>query len=226
MQSIGRSMDWTLEDNMADGLLFCATLTGRSGGHTHLYKQERKSPTPVRRQFSRTQALHGKVIPGGCRCRGWKCGVLWGCPPTSAARTLLLLSDKLMTCCAAGTNGCLDLRRRASALNGRVGAESSRCPGSVAWYARDSVAPLRRSSAGWMPARIGKLFAGVGRVVDASLTAGSMRRCEHWGTGQERSILQLNAPGPSWLFATLWLQRHSRSQQAASPARRQMWASC
>ena len=28
---MGRSMDWTLEDNM--GLFFCATLTGRRGGH-------------------------------------------------------------------------------------------------------------------------------------------------------------------------------------------------
>jgi len=26
-------MDWTLEDNMVDGL-FCAKLTGRRGGHT------------------------------------------------------------------------------------------------------------------------------------------------------------------------------------------------
>jgi len=26
-------MDWTLEDNMVDGLFFCATLTGRRGGH-------------------------------------------------------------------------------------------------------------------------------------------------------------------------------------------------
>ena len=26
-------MDWTVEDDMADGLL-CATLTGRRGGHT------------------------------------------------------------------------------------------------------------------------------------------------------------------------------------------------
>jgi len=34
MQSMGRSMDWTLEDNMVDGLFFCATLTGRRGGHT------------------------------------------------------------------------------------------------------------------------------------------------------------------------------------------------
>jgi len=26
-------MDWTLEDSMVDGLFFCATLTGRRGGH-------------------------------------------------------------------------------------------------------------------------------------------------------------------------------------------------
>jgi len=33
MQLMGRSMDWTLEDIMVDGL-FCATLTDRRGGHT------------------------------------------------------------------------------------------------------------------------------------------------------------------------------------------------
>ena len=50
----------------------------------YLYKQERKRPTTVRRRLSRTQAHLGRVIPGGgCRCRGWKCGVLWGCPSTS-----------------------------------------------------------------------------------------------------------------------------------------------
>jgi len=27
-------MDWTLEENMVDGLFFCATLTSRRGGHT------------------------------------------------------------------------------------------------------------------------------------------------------------------------------------------------
>jgi len=34
-----RSMDWKLEDNMIDGLFFCATLTSLRGGHKHLYKQ-------------------------------------------------------------------------------------------------------------------------------------------------------------------------------------------
>jgi len=27
-------MDWTLEEDMVDGLFFCATLTGRRGSHT------------------------------------------------------------------------------------------------------------------------------------------------------------------------------------------------
>jgi len=35
-QSMRRSMDWTLEDNMVDGLFFCTTLTGRRRGHTLL----------------------------------------------------------------------------------------------------------------------------------------------------------------------------------------------
>ena len=34
MHSMGMSMDWTLDDNMADGLFFCATVTVRGGGHT------------------------------------------------------------------------------------------------------------------------------------------------------------------------------------------------
>ena len=36
MLSMGRSIDWTLEDDMVDGLFFCTTLTGRRGGHTPL----------------------------------------------------------------------------------------------------------------------------------------------------------------------------------------------
>jgi len=62
-----------------------------------------------------------------------------------------------------------------------MSAEWSRCPGSTAWHIIDSVLPSRRSSAGWMPARIGRLIAGVGRrhpitVRKASLLARSMRR--------------------------------------------------
>jgi len=51
----------------------------------------------------------------------------------------------------------------------------------MARRARESVAPLRRSSAGWMHARTGSLSAGVGRmqpvtIPKASLMAGPMRR--------------------------------------------------
>ena len=82
--------------------------------------------------------------------------------------------------CAAGTNACLDLRCRASALGGRVSAEWSRCPSSMSRRARDSVTPLRRNSAGWMPARNGRLSAGGGRrhsvtFRKAALMSGSMR---------------------------------------------------
>jgi len=94
---------------------------------------------------------------------------------------LLLLSDKLMSCCAAGTNGCLDLRRRAFALGGQVSAEWSRCPSSMARRASDNVAPLRRNSAGRMRARIGRLSTVVGRrhpvtIRKASLMVGSISR--------------------------------------------------
>ena len=122
----------------------------------HLYKQEQKRSTPVRRRFSRTQAVLGRIIPRELyRYLESKCGVLWGClatlrsiddPPTAAR--LLLFLEKLMSCCAAGKNGCLDLRRRATALDGRVSAEWSRCLGSMARCPKNSAAPLRRSSAG------------------------------------------------------------------------------
>jgi len=31
---MGKPMDWTLKDNVVDGLFFCATLTGHRGDHT------------------------------------------------------------------------------------------------------------------------------------------------------------------------------------------------
>ena len=79
-----------------------------------------------------------------------------------------------MSCCAVGTNGCLDLRRGATALVGRVSAEWSRCLGSMARRLRDSVAPLQRSSAGRMPARIGKLSTGVGRKHPVTIRMASL----------------------------------------------------
>jgi len=34
VQSMRMSAGWTLEDDVVEGLFFCATLTGRRGGHT------------------------------------------------------------------------------------------------------------------------------------------------------------------------------------------------
>jgi len=87
------------------------------------------------------------------------------------------LTDELL---CGGNKWGLDLRRRAFPPVEQVSAEWSRCPGSMARRARDSVAPLRRSLAGWMPARMGRLSAGVGRkhpvtIRKASLMVGSMR---------------------------------------------------
>ena len=126
-----------------------------------------------------------------------------------------------MSCCAGGTNGCIDLICRAFAISRQVSTEWSRCPGSMA----RRVALLRWSSAGWMPARIGRWSAGVGRrhgqwhsITDRNaslLMTGSMGRmwgCEHAGA----STLLLNGLGLMWMFATLLPQHSCPSQQAAS----------
>ena len=95
VQATTRPVDWTLEDNMVDGLFFCTTLIDRRGGHTPF--------------------AH---YPFHC----------WS---AQRAARMSLLSEKLMSCFAARTNGRLDLKRRAFALGGQVSAEQSRCPGSM-----------------------------------------------------------------------------------------------
>ena len=83
-------------------------------------------------------------------------------------------------------------RRQLYAARGQVSAEWGRCASSMARRARDSVAAFRRRSAGWMPARMGRVSAGVGRrhpvtIRKASLMVGSMRRCEP--AGPDRSAV-------------------------------------
>jgi len=56
--------------------------------------------------------------------------------------SVVVVSVELMSCCAAGANGCVALRRRALPLGGQVSAEWSRCPGAMARRARGSVVPL------------------------------------------------------------------------------------
>ena len=64
------------------------------------------------------------------------------------AARMLLLSDELMSCCVAGTYGCLDMRRRAFIPCGQMTAEWSKCPCSMGRRSRESVASLQRSSTG------------------------------------------------------------------------------
>ena len=156
---------------------------------TYLYKQERKRPTPVRRRLSRTRCswkVYFRRVGAGVGDESTEsCRVVQPLPIPLVIRPqrrprMLLSSDDLMSFFVAGTTGRLHLRRRAFALDGQVSAEWSRRAGSMAGRARDSVAPLPRCSAGWMPARIGRLSVGVGRrhpvtVRKASLMAGSMR---------------------------------------------------
>ena len=144
----------------------------------HLCKQEQKRPTLVRRRLIWTYAVLERVIPGVWVLEVRSLVVLFNHSAfhrwsvQCAAR--MMLSDERMNCCATGTNGCLDLRRRAFALDGQVSAEWSWCPGYMARRSRDVVAPLRRGSEGWMPTRVRRLSAGVGRrhpgVVDGRVS--------------------------------------------------------
>jgi len=60
---------------------------------------------------------------------------------------LLLSSNELMSSCAAGSNGCSDLRCCASPPLEQGRAEWNRCPDSMAWRASQSVVLLWRSAA-------------------------------------------------------------------------------
>ena len=153
-----------------------------------LYKQGQKRLTLVQRWLSQTQAVLGRVI-----LRRWvpvssmkMCSLVrlsahsalhwWS---TQCTTCMLLFSDKLMSCSAAGTNGCLDLRCYAFTLNGQVSAEWSRCPSSMTWHVRDSVAALWRISAGWIPEMMGRLSADAGCSCTQAQLA---RHC--WWRGQ------------------------------------------
>jgi len=71
-------MGWTLEDDMVDGLFFCATLTGRRECHTPFVQAGAETSDTGAEALSRTQALLGRVIP-------------WGCVPVSGIKVRSLL---------------------------------------------------------------------------------------------------------------------------------------
>ena len=66
VQSMRRSMDWTLEDNVVDGLFFCATLTCYGGGHTSFVQARAETSDTVAEAVKPDPGCSWEVIP-----RGW-----------------------------------------------------------------------------------------------------------------------------------------------------------
>jgi len=161
VQSVGRLMDWTVENDMVDGLFFCATFTGRRGGHIPFVQAgAQKSDTGAEAvepdPGSSWEGHSGGVYTGVCNWSAEFCGVV---PPLRIPlmirplrRTYVIVVrevDELLCC---GYKWVSRLKRCATGLNGRVSAECSRCLDSMARRVRDIMPPLRRSWAGWMPA--------------------------------------------------------------------------
>jgi len=65
VQSVGYSMDWTLEDNSVDSLFFCATLTCRKRGHNPFVQGEAETSKTDARRLCQNHAICGSAIPGG-----------------------------------------------------------------------------------------------------------------------------------------------------------------
>jgi len=118
MQSMGRSMDWTLEDNMVNGLFFYATLTGRRGGHTPFVQAGNETSDAGAEAVKPDPRCSWQGHSGGwVLVSGWKYGVSCRCCPTTppsigdppSAPHFCCCCQVNWSCCAAGTNGCLDL---------------------------------------------------------------------------------------------------------------------
>ena len=139
-------------------------------------------------------------------------------------------SDKLPNSFhAAGTNGRLDLSlpRCASCCP----TNYPRSTGSRSWiaqFAKESVAPNRRSSAGWMPVRTDKSSVGVGRkhpmtMRKASLRMLPMRRIcvlrQQILQSMVRSTLLRSRPRKEQKCAMSWHLHSIQIPQVASTAR-------
>ena len=128
-------------------------------------------------------------------------------------------SDKLCNSFrAAGTNGRLDFSLSLLAARGSVA-----CPCRI-WsgfkelrLAKDSATPWRRSSAGWMRERTGRLSVGVGRRHPVTMCKDECERCD---TKLVRSTQQLNRSGTRQLCTMSWHQRPILNPQVASAAKR------
>ena len=61
-------MDWTLEENMVNSLIFCATLTSRRSGHTPFVRLQ----TGVETSDTCAEAVNPPRAPYFCYCRQMK----------------------------------------------------------------------------------------------------------------------------------------------------------
>ena len=161
------------------------------GARTHLFIDKWNRPTPVHRRLSLTQAARDKPIPtdlapvSGTKARTkeafsqYSVLHLWFVHSETQMPSLARLSKRFR---AADTNGRLD-----HSLTWRVSENPLKRPYKV-WsgsrdlrWAKESVAPIRRSSAGCMPESIRRWSVGVRRrhpvtMRKASLKTLSMRR--------------------------------------------------
>ena len=108
LQSMAKSMDWTLEDDMVDGLFFCATLTGRRRGHTpFLQAGAETSDTGVEaakpdqrcswNDHSRCVPVLGMKVRSLVVLSNYSVFHRWS---AQSAALLLLSSHELMSCCS------------------------------------------------------------------------------------------------------------------------------
>ena len=232
MQSMGRSIDLTLEDNMVDGLFFYATLTGRRGGHTP-FVQAGTETSNTGAEAVKPNPLLGRVIPGGgYRCRRFKCGGVWDCPPTPHPIGDPSIAQHVCCCCLMNW---WDVVRRvqmgvliwgAVHLHSMDGWALSGADVQAPWHGALEAVRLHCDEAQQMGCL--RELEGCPLVQDAGIQSQFARRrwwrgrwggCEHCGTKQECLTLRSNAPGLRWLFAALLLQHPNRSQQTASTAR-------
>ena len=161
------------------------------GARPHLCMHKWNHPTPLRRRLSLTQAARGKPIPTGLapvsdtKARSleafsqYSAFHLWFVHSETRMPSLARFSKRFR---AAGTNGRLDL-----SLTWRVSEDPLKKPCKI-WsrskdprQTKESVAPIWRSSSGWMPESTGRWSVGVGRrhpmtMCKASFKKLSMRR--------------------------------------------------
>ena len=179
---------------------------------------ERERPTPVWRRLSLACADLGQLNPSGVGTTSLI--NVWSLEAFSHHSMLHLYSSHRATLVpdwarsfsssnAVGTNGCLDLSCRSCPPSGDTSLSYRRCFGTRARRARDNSVFWRRSSVGWMSAKIKRLSVDVGHrhpvtMLKASLMGLSIRLV--WAlrhqTGVQHSPVESNGQG--WLCAVPW----------------------